>query len=213
LVARWLNAPADPALYRHTQPVEYYLYVPSRYSADREWPLFIGIHGSGGSGLDCWRMWQIPAESEGYILLCPSMPNNSYGGWSQEEGERVLFGALREVKKEYRIQARYYLAGFSAGGAFVQGVVFRYPGLVSGVAVLSAGRYYPPNGYGLDVPFLVMIGDQDDSLRVTGAGQFAATLRQMGYNVSYHELTGVGHWVTTDTIDLTLQHYRKVYGK
>ena len=43
------SAPEDPQQYKHIQPVEYYLYIPKAYSAEQEWPLFVGIHGAGGS--------------------------------------------------------------------------------------------------------------------------------------------------------------------
>lgn len=49
------RASLNPADYRHTGAVEYYLYSPKTYTADREWRLFVGIHGSGGTGLDCWN--------------------------------------------------------------------------------------------------------------------------------------------------------------
>ncbi|HEX5809145.1 MAG TPA: hypothetical protein VFY25_10805, partial [Anaerolineales bacterium] len=68
------STPKDPEQYKHVQPVEYYLYVPENYSADREWPLFVGIHGAGGNGLQCWQLWQAYADREGFILLCPSIP-------------------------------------------------------------------------------------------------------------------------------------------
>ncbi|HSL47175.1 MAG TPA: hypothetical protein VK897_27295 [Anaerolineales bacterium] len=42
--------PKDPQQYRHVQRVEYYLYAPEDYSADREWPLFIGIPVPEGPG-------------------------------------------------------------------------------------------------------------------------------------------------------------------
>src|SRR5512138_1453 len=35
------SLPADPGKYRHTGAVEYYLYVPRAYIADRAWPLFV----------------------------------------------------------------------------------------------------------------------------------------------------------------------------
>ena len=74
------SIPADPTSHRFTQPIEYYLYVPKAYEPSRPWPLFIGIHGSGGTGLDCWNLWQPYAEREGFILLCPTMPDEG-GGW------------------------------------------------------------------------------------------------------------------------------------
>src|SRR5512135_103240 len=111
--------PLDPAQYRHSGVVEYYLYIPQNYTPDRSWPLFVGIHGFGGSGLDCWNWWQSYADREGFILLCPSLGDMD-GGWYQDAGEAKLFSALNEVRADYRIGPREFLAGFSAGAEFAQ---------------------------------------------------------------------------------------------
>jgi len=212
--AGWIaynSIPPDPAKYRHTGPVEYYLYVPKAYSADREWPLFVGIHGSGGSGLDCWNWWQSYADREGFILLCPSIADAN-GGWYQDDGETKVFSVINQVRTEYRIASREFLAGFSAGAQFVQGVAFRYPQYVSGVAVLSAGNYYPPS-YAANVPMLVVIGDRDDPGAVSTSADFASTLEQSGFDVQYVVLPGVGHTLTNQARQLTIELFRKAQGE
>ena len=159
------SAPKDPANYKHTQPVEYYLYVPKAYSADQEWPLFVGIHGSGGTGLQCWDLWQAYAEKEGFILLCPSIPGDA-GGFRQDVGETTVWSAIGEVKKEYRIRPRMFFSGFSAGAFFIQGFAYHYPQYVNGLSILSAGVYLNPNMFVELVPVVVVIGDQDNPTSV-----------------------------------------------
>ena len=205
------SIPKNPAEYRHDQPTEYYLYVPKDYSADREWPLFIGIHGSGGSGLDCWNLWQTYADREGFILLCPSIADSG-GGWYQSDGEDKVFGAINQVRANYRVSSREFLVGFSAGAQFVQGFAFSYPQYVSGVAVLSAGNYYAPSLGAAGIPFLVVIGDRDDPARIQGSDAFAAALRQYGFDVQYQVLPGVGHTVTSEGKELTIALFRKTIG-
>jgi len=203
---------ADPVKYRHDSPVEYYLYVPKNYSADREWPLFVGIHGSGGSGLDCWNWWQTYADKEGFILLCPSIADSS-GGWYQSAGEAKVFSAINQVRSEYNVSPREFLAGFSAGAQFVLGFTFRNPQDVSGVSILSAGNYYPPNLNAKGIRFLVVIGDQDDPLAVQGSQGLAGALTQDGFDVKYEIMPGVGHVLTDQGRELTIALFRKVYGK
>lgn len=206
------STPKDPRPYRHTQPIEYYLYAPKDYSADRDWPLFIGIHGSGGSGLDCWNMWQSYAEKEGFILLCPSIADAG-GGWYQDTGEVAVWDAIGAVKKEYRVGTKMFIAGFSAGAQFVQGFVSNYPQYVSGVSVLSAGNYYDVNLGAKDIPFLVVIGDQDHPFSVEQSALFSQYLEQNGFDVQYKALPGVGHTVTKEAIKLTIDLFRKTIGK
>jgi dienelactone hydrolase len=201
------SAPADPGSHRFTQPIEYYLYVPKGYTVNREWPLFIGVHGSGGTGLDCWNLWQPYAEREGFILLCPSL-SDSNGGWYQDEGEARTWAVITQVTSQYAVKPRYFLAGFSAGAQFVQGFCFKYPGAVQAVAVLSAGNYYPPSAAAGGIPFLIVIGDSDDPAAINGSSQLAGNLAANGSGVSYWLLPGVGHQVTNRTRQLTIDFFR-----
>ncbi len=208
----WNARPKDPSAYRHTQPIEYYLYVPAEYRPDGTWPLFIGIHGTGGSGLDCWNLWQSYADRAGFVLLCPSLADSN-GGWYQSDGENKLWASLSQVQSEYPMAPRFFLAGFSAGAQFVQGFSFDHPLAIQATAVLSAGNYYPPNSAVSGLPFLVVIGDQDDPIAIQTSQQFVNGLAQVGAAVEYWLLPGVGHQVTARTQQLTIDFFRKAYGK
>ena len=201
-----ISTPADPTSHHFTQPIEYYLYVPKAYAPSRDWPLFIGIHGSGGTGLDCWNLWQPYADREGFILLCPTLSDAS-GGWYQHEGEDKTWAAINQVTSQYRTKSRFFLAGFSAGAQFVEGFCFDYPGAVQAVAVLSAGNYYQPSAAAGGIPFLVVIGANDDPVAISGSTQFAQQLAANGSGVSYWLLPGVGHEVTSKTRQLTIDFY------
>lgn len=201
----------DPSEYRFEDPIEHFLYAPEGYTSDRNWPLFVGIHGFGGSGRDCWSMWQSYAESEGFILLCPSIADAS-GGWYQSAGEASVVDLIKRADRDYSIKPRIFMAGFSAGAQFVQGFAFNYPYTVGGVAVLSSGNYYPPNATASSIPFLVVIGDRDDPVSLTSANTFAAVLQQFGNPVEFHILKGVGHSATKDHRELTIDFFRRTVG-
>jgi len=207
LVVNLINStPIDPTSHRFTQPIEYYLYVPKAYAASQQWPLFIGIHGSGGSGLDCWNLWQPYAEREGFILLCPTMPDEG-GGWQQNDGEAYTWAAISAVTGQYNIKPRYFLTGFSAGAAFVQGFAIHYPQYVEAVAVLSAGVYRSPSQEIEGIPFLIVIGNLDNPESIGGSQQFAQALANNGNVVSYWLLPFVGHQVTNKGRQLTIDFF------
>jgi predicted esterase len=206
------SAPKDPAEYRRSQPVEYYLYAPENYSAGQEWPLFVGIHGAGGSGLHCWNMWQTFADEEGFILLCPSIPGDP-NGFYQDVGENTVWSAIGEVKKEYRVRNRMFFAGFSAGAFFIQGFDYHYPQYVSGLAILSSGLYLDPRSFSELIPMTVVIGDRDYAPSVQSSQTFVDGLRRYGFDVHYELLPGVGHAFTPTAQNLTIELFRKVAKK
>jgi len=193
-------------------PTEYYLYLPHNYTPDREWPMFVGIHGFGRNGTECLEMWQAYADREGFILVCPSLADES-GGWYQDEGERILKEVIQRVREECHTQERAFLAGFSAGATFVQGFAFAYPEAATAVAVLSAGNYYEPSPRARHIPFLVVIGDRDNAASIKGAGLFTEALRNDAFSVDLHILPGVPHKITAEAKELTIELYRQVTGQ
>jgi predicted esterase len=204
--------PKNPAEYRHTQPVEYYLYVPEAYTPEKEWPLFVGIHGAGGTGLDCWNLWQRYAESEGFILLCPSIRGDA-SGFSIGVGDNTVWSAIGEVKKEYRVKQRMFLSGFSAGAFYIQAFTYQYPQYVSGLSILSAGLYMAPSAFIEVVPMVVVIGASDHPDSVANSEMFVNELKSYGFDVQYEVLPGTGHRVTNTGIDLTIELFRKTVSK
>ena len=203
-------AAIDPAPYRFAQPVEYYLYVPTNYSSDREWPLFVGIHGSGASGLDCWNLWQTYAEKEGYILLCPSIPGD-VRGFRVDIGENTVWKAVGEVQKKYRVSQRMFFAGVSGGAYFIQFFAAHYPNHVSGLAILSTGYVGPQMQ--ARVPVLVAIGGADNPTSIQANEELVSYLTQNGFDVQYKVFPLVGHRVSNEGRKLTIELFRKTIGK
>lgn len=205
-----LGQPIDPVPYLHTQPVEYYLYVPKDYSDEKIWPLFVGIHGSGSSGLECWNLWQAYAEKEGFVLLCPTIPGDA-GGYYSDVGERVVWSAVEQVRKDYLVSSKMFFAGFSAGAYFVQIFASHYPNTVSGLAILSTGYYVTsfPSG----VPILVAIGSADNFESIQANEKLVTYLKNNGFDVEYYVSLGAGHWVTSKAKELTIELFRKTIQK
>lgn len=201
-----LSRPIDAAPYLHKSPVTYYLYVPENYTNDRDWPLFVGVHGGGGSGLDCWDLWQAYADAEGFILLCPSIPGDS-GGFYQDIGESVVNLAIKDVRSNYRIQPKMFFAGFSAGAYFIQGYAYHFPQSVSGLAVLSTG--YAIIGINVPAPIILVTGNIEPDSSLQANQDFYDHMRKEGHDIEYHILSGVGHWVSGKAKKLTIELFRK----
>jgi predicted esterase len=203
------SAKEDPAAYKHSQPVEYYLYAPRSYAPERQWPLFVGIHGAGGNGLDCWNLWQPYADREGFILLCPSIPGDA-GGFYQDVGERTVWSAVAQVRKAYHVSPRMFFSGFSGGAFFIQGFAYHYPESVTGLSILSSGNYLDPRIFSRLGPVAVVIGGADDPLAVYSSRKFVEDLSQLGFDVKYKVVPFVGHAVSRTGINMTLELFRKL---
>jgi predicted esterase len=117
------------------------------------------------------------------------------------------------VKKEYRVRSRMFFTGFSAGAYFIQGFTYHYPQYVKGLSILSAGVYLNPNLFAEVIPMLVVIGDRDNATAVQTSQMFVRDLRQFGFGVDYELMQGVGHAVTQDGVNLTIDLFRKTMDK
>lgn len=199
-------ATPDPDDHRFAQPWPYYLYLPETYTPDRAWPLFIGVNGSSTEGRSCWKTWQRYADEKGYVLLCPELADPD-GRLHQLHGNARLLDILGQVYEEYPLQPKIFLAGFSGGGQFVHGYAFMNPEYVVGVSVIATGNYYQPPRSSRHIPFVVIVGDRDHPGNVENANRLARLLEQGGYDVELHVLSGEGHSISDEAIEITLALY------
>jgi len=203
------SATVDPNAFRHDSPSEYYLYVPEGDRFRQGLPVFVGIHGSGGSGRDCWSLWYPYAKKEGFVLVCPTL-TDSRGGWYQSEGESKVVAIVNQVYKDHQTDNMVFIAGFSAGAQFVQGYAIKYASWVKGVAVLSAGNYYETTTNTGNIPYLVVIGGKDHPDSVTGAKRLVAVREHNGYPVTYLFLPNIGHVMSREAKEATIALFREV---
>lgn len=114
----------------------YYLYVPSNYTPDKQWPLIVFLHGyvPSISVLDPW----IPSPDQcdiagkyGCLLLVPYGRRNTD---FQGIGEEDILASTAEVCKWYPVDPdRIYLSGVSMGGMGVWNLALRHPGMYAAV--------------------------------------------------------------------------------
>ncbi len=105
----------------------YWLYVPSYYTAERDWPLVITLHGTHGwDGAKAQiKEWKSLAEEKGLIVAAPQLKSPQgitpvvRSLWYKDlaEDERAVLSLLDELESTYRIDPEaVLLTGFSAGG-------------------------------------------------------------------------------------------------
>ena len=116
-----------------TEPVtrgKYWLYVPSYYSEDRDWPLVVTLHGTNPWDGRTRQIleWKDTAERRGLIVVAPQLKSTQGpmpvvpGVWYVDEDdlardERVILETVEHVRRTHRIDSRcVLLTGFSSGG-------------------------------------------------------------------------------------------------
>jgi predicted esterase len=157
-------------------------------------------------------MWQPYADAEGFVLVCPSLADES-GGWYVQDGEAILHEVLREVRLNVNAEKKLFIAGYSAGAEFALAYALDNPNSIRGAALLSCGNYYAPWKDSQDFPYLVVIGDQDFPDSQTGASDFTQYLTENGYSIQSVILPGVKHEITEEALDLTIDFYRQINAK
>lgn len=204
LLLRWQSS---PAAYRRTlagrPQQEYYLYVPRGYTPARSWPLFVFIHGSGGNGADFFGVWKQYADSNGYILLCPTFTGDTFRLLAGGE-DALLLDVIAELRAKYRLADRFFLGGFSAGAQFAHRFAFRYPSLLCGVAAHSARLFDPPPPASFGAPpFAVSVGEWDFE-RLETNRRFADELALKGYAATFTVIPNAAHQFTPGAFEQTL---------
>ena len=132
------------------------------------------------------------------------------GAVPDEKGIRAsaeLVGTLVDAQIESGITpARIVLAGFSQGGAIVLQAGLRYPARLAGIMALST---YLPLAEALaseksednqDIPIFLAHGSADPVIPIDLAKRSHRHLEQQGYEVEWHEYSGMAHGVSEQEI-------------
>ena len=194
----------------------YAVYVPAAYTPERQWPLFISLHGySSDHVLNLRRVFgmgnALGEDGEEYKKHFPAFPEidfmvaGPYGFGSvgyAGMGEIDVLDVLEDVKRHYSIdEDRVYLTGLSMGGEGTWHLGLRYPHLWAALAPVCAPtsmfigpddvRRFAENA--LYLPALVSHGAEDPAVPVACSREMVSLLRGFGTQVEYEEYPGVGH--------------------
>ncbi|MGJ4967085.1 phospholipase [Bradyrhizobium sp. HKCCYLRH1073] len=175
------------------------LYVPEYYTADRDWPLVMALHGGSGNGRDFLWSWLRAARSLGAILVAPTAAGPTWALMGDDADTPNLLRILDLVRSRVAIDpARMLLTGMSDGGTFCY---------VSGLAAGSpfthlapvAATFHPLMAEIADrdrlrgLPIQIVHGRLDWMFPVEIARHTADALVKAGANVAYREIDDLSH--------------------
>jgi phospholipase/carboxylesterase len=187
---------------RNDKRSDYSLYIPENYTAERQWPLIICLHGGYGEGYEYIWTWLRPARARGYILLSPKSLDVTWTMTPNSIDTRSILMMLDEVAAEYSIdRSRLFLTGLSDGGIMTYLLGIEQHEIFTGVAPI-AGALHPMVDpmlrakTGRELPIFVIHGVHDFIFPVTFTRQTNELLKSLGYKLKYEELPDWGHALT-----------------
>jgi predicted esterase len=189
----------------------YRVYVPKSYSASKPNGLVIALHGLGGNEDGFFDNYdRLPpklAERHGLLLAAPLgfRRDGFYGSGMMGAGdvasrrrgeysEKDVLEVLRLMKAAYNVDdSRIYLMGHSMGaiGTWALGSKHSqtWAALVAFAGVGQAGLADNMK----TIPHLVVHGDADNTVNVSGSRNMVAALKKLNANVTYIEVPGGSH--------------------
>jgi phospholipase/carboxylesterase len=160
-------------------------------------PLFVLLHGAGGTAEQGLALGARRPEAAGAVLLAPQSRAATWdmmaGGWGPDV--RFLDRAMGHVAARVRIDPSHIiLGGFSDGASYALSLGLANGGLFGAILAFSPGFVAPPNVEGRPRVY-VSHGTQDQVLPIGRCSRrLVPQLQGAGYDVRYHEFPG-GHVV------------------
>lgn len=175
------------------------LYVPESYSPDTPAPLFIGLHGAGGTGAN-WASYPDRAEERGMVFLAPD--SRARTTWDLiadgrfKKDVEFLDMALAHVFERCRIDpTSIALGGFSDGASYALSLGVANGDLFTHLVAYSPGFIHAAGELIGSPPIFVSHGTQDPVLPFSSTrDSLLPTLENAGYDVTFLEFDG-GHEV------------------
>jgi dienelactone hydrolase len=167
----------------------YALYLPSKYSPQKRWPLLLAFDPSG-EGLYPVKLFQPAAEKYGYIVIGS---NNTRNFVDPSTAIRLLF---HDVTTRYAIDPRrIYTTGFSGGSRVAAGVAIACKNCIAGVISCGAGL---PTGSNVPPPetadWFLAAGTIDFNYSEITHLDDALTARHAATHLAY--FPGPHHWMS-----------------
>lgn len=190
--------------------MEYALFVPSTYDKAKKAPLVVALHGLNSTPQQIMRYKGLTdlAEKHGYVVAAPMGYNTRgwYGARSArkdgdpenlaELSERDVMNVLEVVKKDHSIDPdRVYLMGHSMGGGGTWHLGIKYPDVWAALAPIAPAVFRPATDVEKikHVPVILVQGDADRLVPVSGARRWAEQMKRLEMTYEYIEVAGGDH--------------------
>ncbi len=208
----------DRSLVTNGVTYRYVVSVPDGWTANREWPVILFLHGSVERGSDGVRQANVGLGAEvgkhpdrwPAVVVMPQCRTDA--DWSTPAMEAQVLAALDASMQEFHGEPRrVYLTGFSMGGYGTWAIASRHPKRFAALVPISGGVVWPTPERIVDekpyaaiaekiagIPEWVFHGSADRNVFVTESREMVMLLKAMNANIRYTEYKGFEHFGTWD---------------
>jgi predicted peptidase len=191
--------------------IEYALFVPTKYDKNKKTPLVVALHGLGGNPQQFIRTRGLTdqADKYGMIVVAP-MGYNERGWYGNRPGkgkptepenlaelsEKDVMNVLEIARKEFNVDPeRIYLMGHSMGGGGTWHLGIKYPDIWAGLGPIAPAIFRAPTDLEKikHIPVILVQGDQDKLVPVTGARRWSEQMKKLEMTHEYIEVAGGDH--------------------
>ncbi len=206
---------------RYGITMAYRLYLPSNYDENKDYPVFIYLHGAGHRGSDnaatvsnivynFFNHENVPMDET--IVLIPQCPekmqwvnqpwangNYTLKGTPESIPMKTLVSLIYDIQKEYSTdESRYYLYGMSMGGFGVWDLAARHSKLFAGVYPVCGGGPTDAANILKNIPIWTIHSDDDTTVPFAGSEEMVNAIKDAGgEQIFFKRLTGYNHAIGT----------------
>ena len=131
-------APVSDRPFRASPLQDYDVYVPTTYTDEEIYPLFVAVHGGVPGSPGDFEFWQSYAEREGFLLISPRINGAAL---LEDSTYEALIGMINDASQRYSVDRdRIILSGCSWGSYCVYRFVKKYPLIAHAVAIFNTSQ-------------------------------------------------------------------------
>lgn len=181
---------------KDAQGRDYWVYTPDEIEPDKAYTLVVGVHGYRGKGKGAggYANW---VNKRDVIVLGATYDSDGYQYLQKGSDEQTL-GLVKMLRKQYKLNKKIFIAGFSGGSQYAHRFAMKYPALVAGCAAHSGGTWATgdyadrakPNPKARGVLFVISCGEKD-----TGKSFNEAPMGRLEWAKKYDAMLGKGGFI------------------
>ena len=181
-----------------------YYSIPDNYDASKQYPMVVGLHYCGGSGVQYRNALTLLSDSLNYIVVCPDNSSSQI----PDANIDIITAAADTARAAFSIDAdSMYLTGMSCNGevTFRQGMNKFYPfrGIFPWAPWISNNNF---SAYNLDsdMPIVLAVGTDDTNFKALMS--LYDSLKTKAANVNLVLVPGIGHTLGFNEFGVTMIH-------